>query len=154
MKIRQALTAAGAIVLLAAAAAAQNKPNFTGTWAIVSEKKESRQTDQVVGQTATTLAIGHASEGGRHQAVYRLDGTENKNVISSHGGQIVSISKASWTGDKLTITTATTYPNGRKRDDKQIWSLDAEGRLIVEYTQSTAQGPKTGKTIYTKRQAK
>ena len=154
MRIPHALTTAGFIVLLAASASAQDKPNFTGTWAIVSEKEGSRQPDQIVEQTATTLAIGHASEGGRHRAVYKLDGTENRNVISSHGGEIVTIAKASWTGDKLTITSATTYPDGRKRDDKQVWSLDAGGRLVVEYTQTTPQGPRTGKTVYTKRQGK
>jgi len=120
---------------VAAAGAAQDKPNFTGTWIVVTPVEAAGQ-EQQVEHTATTLSTGHASSGGGHGMVYKLDGTESRNVLTSHGEDFVSLSKAVWDGNKVLITTATAYPDGRKLDTKETWSLDADGRLVVEHTQA------------------
>jgi hypothetical protein len=146
---RNALTTAGLVVLLGAALAAQQKPNFSGQWVPVD--REGRR--QVVEHTATSLTIGDASARGGQRFVYKLDGSETRNVTPTHAGDIVTVSKAWWSGDALTLASATTYPTGRKRDDRQVWSLDKDGRLVVEHTQTTPAGLKTTKVVYTKAQA-
>jgi hypothetical protein len=140
------LVAVGVVALAGAVAGAQSKPDFSGTWIIVTPAEAAGQ-EQQVQQTATTLTTGHASEGGGHAMTYKLDGTETRNVLTSHGEDIVSLSKAAWDGNKLVITTVTTYPDGRKLDAKQIWSLNAEGALVVEHTQAMAELKPTRLTV-------
>ena len=114
-----------------AVTSAQEKPNFSGRWVVASPAPDAGQ-EQTITQTAATLTTGHASEGHGHRIVYKLDGTENRNALVSHGEEIVTLSKAAWSGNQLKITTDTTYPDARKRRTAQTWSLDGEGRLIVE----------------------
>ena len=139
------------VVFASAMLSAQQKPNFTGTWLIVTPTEAAGQ-EQVVRHTPTTLATGHASEGDGHNASYKLDGSESRNELTSHGEPIVTISKAAWDGTKVVITSATTYPDGRKMDSKQTWSLDAEGRLVIEHRQSmTGQPARLMTLIHTKK---
>lgn len=151
MKSRQAIIAAFALCLAGTVASAQEKPNFSGRWVVASPAPDAGQ-EQTVTQTAATLTTGHASEGNGHRMVYKLDGTENRNALVSHGAEIVSLSKAAWSGNQLTITTGTTYPDGRKRHTAQTWSLDGEGRLVVDFTESwPPAAPVTTRRVYTRR---
>ena len=130
---------------------AQTKPNFTGTWIVVTPSAAAGQEAQVR-HTETMLSTGHASEGGGHQASYKLDGTESRNELTSHGGKIVTISKAAWEGAKVVITSATTYPDGRTMESKETWSLDPAGHLVVETTQlMTGQSLRTMTVIHRKK---
>ena len=139
------------VVFASAMLSAQQKPNFTGTWLIVTPTEAAGQ-EQVVRHTPTTLATGHASEGDGHNAAYKLDGSESRNELTSHGEPIVTISKAAWDGTKVVITSATTYPDGRKMDSKQTWTIDAEGRLVIEHTRTQAgQPPMTVTIVHTKK---
>ncbi|MSO48473.1 MAG: hypothetical protein EXQ49_01005 [Acidobacteria bacterium] len=145
----------GFIVLLGIAFAtgveAQQKPDFTGTWVVVTPADSAGQ-EQFVRHTPTTLSTGHASEGDGHNASYKLDGSESRNELGSHGQVIVTISKAVWEGATLVITSSTTYSNGGKMDSKQIWSMDSEGRLVVEHTQTEAGQPtRSGTVVHTKK---
>jgi hypothetical protein len=144
VRTRNALTAAGLAVLLGTALAAQQKPNFSGTWAPADGKGR----EQVVEHTATSLAIGDPESRGGRRFVYKLDGTETRNVTPSHAGDIVTVSKVSWDGNRIVLSSTTSYPDGRRRDDRQVWSLDAEGRLLVEHTRG---GTAPTKSVYTKR---
>lgn len=138
-------------VLLVAAASGQQRPNFSGRWVIVSPPDAAGE-EQIVKQDATTLTTEHASEGSGHRAVYKLDGTESRNVLTVHDSDIVTSSKASWDGSRLTITSATSYADGRRVDQSQVWSLDADGRLIIEVTESTPGHARTTvKLVHTKR---
>ena len=134
------ITYASAMVL------AQAKPNFTGTWIVVTPAEGAGQ-EQDVRHTPTTLSKGHASEGGGHSATYKLDGTESRNELTSHGAPIVTLSKALWDGDKVVITSATTYPDGRKLDTKEIWSLDSTGRLVIEMSMTMTGMPAQSMTV-------
>ncbi len=139
------------VALGVVAIAAQQKPNFSGRWVVVSPADAAGQ-EQVVTHDATTLTTGHASEGGGHGASYKLDGTESRNVLTSHGEPIVTLSKATWSGAQLTITSNTTYPDGRKRESKEVWSLDAEGRLVIEVNLTVSgQQPMTLKMVSVKK---
>jgi hypothetical protein len=136
-----------AIVLTAVASAQQKpaqkpqpKPNFSGRWVIVSPEKGAGQ-EQIITQDAKTLTTEHASEGGGHKIVYQLDGIEHRNAIPSHGAEIVMMSTAAWDGDRIVITIRTDYPNGMKTTAREVWSLDAQGRLVVDATESGPTGP-------------
>jgi hypothetical protein len=98
------------------------KPDFSGRWVMVSPA-EGAGLEQVVKQDATTLTIGPTPEG--QLVVYKLDGTENRIVMTSG---VVMTSKASWTGNQLTITSTT--PSGL--DQKQVWSIDGDGKLVID----------------------
>jgi len=125
---------------------AQAKPNFTGTWIVVTPAEGAGQ-EQELRHTATTLSKGHASEGSGHHATYKLDGTESRNEITSHGEPIVTLSKALWDGDKVVITSATTYPDGRKLQTKETWSLDSTGRLVIEMSMTMTGMPAQSMTV-------
>lgn len=139
------------LFLLAALLSGFQKPNFSGRWVVVSPADASGE-EEVVQQDATSLSVSHDSEGGGHRTVYKLDGTESRNVIGSHESEIVTLSKASWQGDRLAITSVTTYPDGRILNQKEMWSLDAKARLVIDVTQ-VMQGrpPMTVTVIHTKK---
>jgi len=127
----------------------QEKPNFSGRLVLVTPV-ESAGMEQIVKHDATTLSMTHASEGAAHATVYELDGSENRNIISSHGRDLTTLSKVSWSGNSLIITSATTYPDGRKLDQKQVWSLDS-GRLVIELAESMQGGsPRTSVLVHKK----
>jgi hypothetical protein len=132
--------ACAALFALSAGTFAQQRPNFSGTWIVVTPAGAAGQEETIL-QDEATLTRGHASEGGGHSFTYKLDGTETRQVMSSHGEDIVTLARASWDGDRLVITEATTYPDGRKRDAKSVWSLDSQGQLVIEFTERVAGKP-------------
>lgn len=138
------------MLFLAAAVNAQQKPNFAGTWVIVSPADAAGQ-EETITQDEKTLTKSHASEGGGHSMTVRLDGTQVRNVITSHGDEIVTLSKAAWEGNLLVITEKTTYPDGQKRDARFVWSLDAEGRLNLEFSENLDGKTTTSKLVYVKK---
>jgi hypothetical protein len=76
-----------------------------------------------------TLTVGPTPAG--RVVVYKLDGTENRVAL---GSDVVMTSKASWTGNQLTITSTT--PSGL--DQKQVWSIDGDGTLVIEVQNTLA----------------
>ncbi len=150
MRSQHVFAVLAGIWLLVPVASAQQKPDFSGRWAIVSPSDHAGL-EQVVKHDATTLSTSHESEGGGHASIYKLDGSESRNVIVSHGSDLVTLSKASWTGNKLTITSTTTYSDGRKLDQRQVWSLDSDGRLVIEVTESMQGRPPTTITMVHKK---
>jgi hypothetical protein len=151
MRMRQWVNVAGVLLLAAASIVGAQKPNFSGTWIVVTPSEAGGQ-EQVVRHTETTLSTGHASEGGGHSATYKLDGTESRNELTSHGETIVTLSKAQWVGDKITITSSTTYPDGRKLESTETWSMNSAGLLVIEMTQlMTGQSVRTTTVIHRKK---
>jgi hypothetical protein len=85
--------------------------------------------------------------------IFQLDGVERRSALPSHGSEIVILSTAKWEGDRIVITSRASYPNGMKTQSKEIWSLDAQGRLVIDYTESGpggSPGP-TMKVIHVKK---
>lgn len=116
---------------------AQQKPDFSGRWVVVEPAGEAGGEQQITHDPkANTLTIAHDSEGSGHKLVYKLDGTESRNALASHGSEIVILSRAMWTGNQIAIRSVATYPDGRRMESKQLWSVDAGGRLIVEGTET------------------
>ena len=144
MRFATAIAAACALAAVfnapAALARVPQRPNFSGRWVIVEPPKGAGQ-EQVVKHDDKMLSKTPVSDRGGPPATYELDGMEHRSVMSMRGEQIVTVTKAAWEGNTLVVTILESYPNGMKLNVKEVWSLDAQGRLVVEYTES-AQGQK------------
>ena len=139
------------VLLAAATLGAQKRPDFSGTWVTIVPADSAGQ-EQVVTQTATTLAMSHASEGGHHAMTYKLDGSESRNELTSHGDKIVTLSRVTWKGEQLIITSATTYPDGRTLDQVMTLSLDEKGQLVIDATETmTGRPPQTVRVVSRKK---
>lgn len=128
-----------AAVVLLAGASAQQKPNFSGRWGVVSPKEGAGQV-QVVTQDEKTLSSYYVSKGPDHKMVYQLDGIERRQAIPSQGTSITILVRAAWDGDRIVITTNTSYPNGMKTQIKETWSLDAQRRLVIDSIETGPNG--------------
>jgi hypothetical protein len=120
---------------------AQKKPNFSGRWVQISPE-DGAGGEQLIQHTESTLTMSHDSEGDGHKLIYNLDGSESKMTMQSHGMDIVTIAKAVWNGDRLTITSATTYGSpDRKLDQTMVWSINEKGQLVIDLTQTSTGRP-------------
>ena len=135
-------------VLAATLAVAQTGPNFSGTWEPIGSP--SSGTVQTVVHTKDTLTLGHASEHAGHKFVYKTDGSENRSTLM----QVESVARVTVTADGLTIARVDKYPDGRIRENRQVWSLDPAGNLVIESTDGLkGEPPTTRKQVYRKRAA-
>ena len=113
----------------------QKVPDFSGTWVGISPGDTG--VEQKVTQTPKTLEVSVGPTGGQPLSVstYNLDGSESRNERKSLGHAIVTLSRASWKGEQLTIMSATTFPDGTKSESVDVWSLDSKGNLVIEGTE-------------------
>jgi hypothetical protein len=109
----------------------QTHPNFSGKWIVEATGPEARgvMPEQMVRHNATTLTVGHG--GDRHAITYTLDGQEHEVTT----GNVKSLVRATWEGEKLVIERADTFPTGMSRKLKQVWWLDTSGKLNIELTE-------------------
>jgi hypothetical protein len=162
MRRVSALLSVAALVLWTVGLSAQAKTNFAGDWV-----REAPAAGAPAGgggkggggggggfcgmeckitQTATELTLEYQG-GGQNPApmklVYKLDGSESKNPGRGGADQV---SKATWDGAKLVITTTT--QNG---DAKLVLSLEG-GNLVVDATNPGREGgaPTTTKITFKK----
>jgi hypothetical protein len=89
--------------------------------------------------------------------VYALDGTESRNSVMMGRGIQLQVSKTSWDGDKLVITTTHSLvdPSSGKPTSAvvtQTLSLESPTSLVVESTRAGVFGGPTtnAKTVYRK----
>ena len=144
--MKQAIAVA-MMALAVATLSAQTRPNFSGTWVSI-EPREMAGEEQKVTHTADELILEHASEGGGHRIVHKLDGKEHDSSL----GNVKSLSRAEWQGDKLVVVENATYPDRRKIETRSTWSLGSDGRLTVEVTRTGPDGkPETVKIVSTKK---
>ena len=100
-------------------------------------------------QDAANLTLEYMG-GGQNPApvklVYKLDGTESKNMMMGRGGQMEQVSKAAWSGQSLVVTTTT---GGGEL--KRTLSLQG-GNLVVETAAPGRDGGPgtTTKVVYKK----
>jgi len=139
MKLAAAIAAACVLVPLAgapgASAQAQQRPNFSGRWVIVQPEKGAGH-EQVIKHDDKMLSKTPVGDRGGPPSTYQIDGIEHRAVMSMGGEQIVTVTKALWEGNTLVVTIVENYPNGMKLNVKEVWSLDAQGRLVVEQTET------------------
>lgn len=123
------------------------KPSFSGLWVMVSPQPKGHQ--QLVTHDATTLTSRPPSGQDGLTVVYKLDGAESRNVVKTETGDAVGVSTTSWRGNHLAIVSTVTWSTGEKLEQVQLWSLDDQGRLVIEF-QTKGKEPRT--MIYKKQQ--
>lgn len=169
MKRVTALIGAAAIALSAVTVLAQAKPNFAGKWTMDAPAAPAAPPagapagggggggrggrggggwgmSPTITQDATTLTIEYTQGENPVKLVYKLDGTESKNMMMGRGGQTEQVSKAMWNGDKLMIHTTTAAG-----EQVRTISLDG-GKLVIETSNPGRDGgpATTSKVTYSK----
>ncbi len=142
-----------AVALTAAAATAQDKPDFTGTWKLVGEAPDQFTPSQmVVAKDATLLTVTTTGQMGEFKTTYKLDGTAGSSPLDFQGNTIDRTTKMAWTDNKLTLTAASDM-GGQAFEIKSVVSSGPDGTLMVETTFPDFQGgggPITTKATYKK----
>jgi hypothetical protein len=139
-KCLSALTATG--MLMATLVLAQEKPNFAGAWTPV--EGVNPPVDLVVTQTATLLKA-KAGDDPEHAAQYHLDGQESR----QSGGNVRT--RTQWEGNRLLVTHEFMAGSTIVNTQKQVWSLDAQGRLVIETTRERDGQTRATKSVYKRR---
>ena len=152
----------GAAMLMWASAAAAQKPDFSGKWAVDTEKTTAANPAQQGGggppgggrfgagpmtikQDAATLTTERETQNGVMSTVYKLDGTETT-TTTQRGEQK---NKASWDGSTLVILTTRPGMDGATMTTKSVYALEGE-YLVVTMTMQTPNGEMIRKTFYKK----
>jgi len=156
-----------AFIVTFAAAHAQSKPDFTGTWTLDPTKSESTpggrgaaggggggrgsgSSQLTIKQTTDQMVIVAGAGQATRMLTYKLDGSESTNEIPGRGGSTVAKSAAKWDGSSLVIET-TRDVAGTPITTKEVRTLDSGGQeMVVETTIETPQGPRKRTAVYTK----
>jgi hypothetical protein len=151
---RSILSILVALAAFSAAAGAQDKPSFVGTWKLTDPAQPEMFTPSqlVVAQDATDLTLTVTGQMGEFKTIYKLDGSVGRSPLDFNGQTIDRATKATWTGSKLALST-TSEMNGQTIEFKSVLSLNADGALLVESTFPDFQGggaPITAKATYKK----
>ena len=152
--IRSILSILLALAAFSAVAAAQDKPTFAGTWKLTDPAQPEMFTPSqlVITQNATELTITSTGQMGEFKTTFKLDGTPGRSPLDFNGQTIDRQTKATWTGSKLALSTASEM-GGQTIEFKNVLSLTADGALLYESTFPDFQGgggPVTTKATYKK----
>jgi hypothetical protein len=142
------------VAFAGAVLAGQEKPNFVGTWKLPADAAPDMfmAPQLTVAQDAKTITVISATQMGEIKTTYTLDGSESKSPIEFNGTSFDRVTKMSWDGGKLLLNVTTNF-NGQAFETKSVWSLGADGALLVETTRPDFQGgggPVTSKATYKK----
>jgi hypothetical protein len=167
-------------LILVASAMAQERPDFSGRWAVEPEPTPAPAAPGAparprvgnmgsgwgatisIKQTADKLTLEYDFFArGDMQAplkfAYALDGSETSNSVMMGRGIQIQVSKAAWEGKELLLTTTHTVedPAGgkpSKMDVKRKLWLESPETLVVETTRDGALGgaATTTRTVYKK----
>jgi hypothetical protein len=165
------LAAAAVAVLMVAGLSAQAKPDLSGKWTLVSDPNAAPAgggpgggrggggrggggggqlcgAECTITQDATTLTLTRTTPAGETKAVYKLDGSDSKNMQQGRGGATEVVSKAAWDGDKVTISTTRDF-GGNSVTTKASLSV-AGGELTIVTEGQSPNGPTTTTQKYKK----
>ncbi len=134
----------------AAGLAAQEKPNFSGTWIGVGPQPEIREL--TIKQDSSTLSL--EGEPGVAKRTFKLDGTSTE--MSAPDGKPL-LAKAAWVGNTLVVTIY--FPEIKQDIRRLTWVIDADGQLVMETAflggkpqapvkQVFKRGPESGTEFY------
>jgi hypothetical protein len=167
---RSAFMGLAAVAFVASNAFAQ-APSLAGTWNMVQDPAQQQAAGGggqrggrgggggfgptfSIAQDAGTLTITQTRGQAEVKSVYKLDGSESKNMVTMGRGdqaqQVEQISIAKWEGANLVITTKQQMGE-QSIDIKRTLSVGADGALTVETSRPNPQG---GDAISTKVQYK
>ena len=106
-------------------------PDFSGHWVMISPYPGN---EHVIRQDVTALTMGPAVEGKMGPTItYKLDGSESKTPMKVYESELVMVSKASWKGEQLVITsTSSTVPSGVIKFSQTLTVyLNEQGQLVI-----------------------
>ena len=162
MRLRLALSLA-LLAAIGTTGLAQVRPNFTGNWTLSEPNAgapagimylgfafTADQNDRTLTVTPTKHEVHVGERPEQLRAVFNLDGSESKNPLNmSHA--INRISRVTFDGGRLVITTMSSGATNNVLTQTQTWSLDPSGDLIVESVLTNQGSSTTSRATYKKR---
>lgn len=135
MKRARALLSVAALVMFLANVVAQVPPNFAGKWTRIGDPNSfsGLGPEVTIAQDAETLTVTRTGQASEIKTVYRLDGSDSKNVTPGRNTSIELVSNVKWDAGKLVITTKSNF-NGNTRESSQTWSIDSARNLVIDQT--------------------
>jgi hypothetical protein len=103
--------------------AAQDRPNFSGTWIGVGPQPEIREL--TIKHDGSTLSVEGQPDVTKH--TFKLDGSETE--MSAPDGKPL-LAKAVWKGKTLVVTIH--FPELKQDIRRLTWAIDADGQLVIE----------------------
>src|SRR5215831_18429778 len=92
------------LLIVAASAAAQDKPDFSGTWKLAGDAPDQfTPTQIVVAKDATQLTVTITGQMGEFKTTYKLDGTAGSSPLDFQGQSIDRTTQMTWNDKKLTL---------------------------------------------------
>ena len=122
--ITRAILSAALALALMPSAAAQDKPNFAGTW-----KAAGSFTTWTVAVEGNKMTVTMTIAGNSDATVYLLDGTPSKKVLDGPNGPVENVLTSTWE-DNVLVTTIT--GPGVSRTERR--SIEADGTMKVQNT--------------------
>jgi hypothetical protein len=142
--IRKLLSIAFLIALPAAAAFAQQKPDFSGTWKLNVAKSDfgilggpDSRTD-VITHKEPSLTYDVTSEGAQGKQQYTVKYTTDGKEATNQIGGLEIKSTLKWEGSNLVVSSKFVY-NNADVIGQATWALSADGKTLtinVHYTSS------------------
>jgi hypothetical protein len=146
------LAVVAVFALLPISMSAQQRPNFAGTWVLVSDT--AAYVDGPLGHegTITQDESSVTFTSGARSLTYRLDQPETVNTTATVRGDLWTLtSQVRWVQHALLVTTTTRSPIGTW-EDMTVCSLDGHGNLnIVVLATSKSQQAAMGTILLTYR---
>ena len=176
MRRATVLVTAAALVVASANAFAQAKPSFAGKWTLVPAADAAAGgggggggrgggrggggggwgMEPTIVQDANTLTVTRMQGQTEVKSVYKLDGSESKNMAPAGGGRggrggadaaaappppQEIVSKAKWDGNKIVIVTMNPgRGGGAPTETTMVLSLDASGNMVIETSRPGREG--------------
>ena len=167
----RAMAVAWVVSACAVGANARDRPDFSGTWTADQAKSTRTGADGVTRialmlgseftarQDAATLTLDITAGPIHLTAVYRLDGSESRNVSPGGAGQpdVTVVSRASWEGSKLVIRSISPSQLAGKTvtiESVRTMYLDADGTLVIDRTGTPVSEVPETRSVYRKAVAK
>jgi len=107
----------------AAGLAAQDKPNFSGTWVGVGPQQGIQEL--TIKHDGSTLSFEGKPDVAKY--TFKLDGSETE--MSAPDGKPL-LAKTVWEGNTLVMTIY--FPDIKRDIRRQTWAIDADGQLVIE----------------------
>lgn len=149
------LTCVGVLLSAGLAFADQGgaKPSFAGTWVFESQPKGVEDASAARGhggfycaaectivQTDQALTVQRKVGNAIQSDTFRLDGSDSRNTIAGRQGRIEVVSKASWDGRRIRVSTTREFEGAPPVTTTQTISL-VESRLQVEVVPEVGADP-------------
>jgi len=167
--VRKALSILLLVSLKVAATTSQDRPDFSGTWSLVSSNPSPANAPQTLVVSATfrrqsvngtpinpplvTLAVESRFGNAIRSNTYDVGMTGGVvGGLPSNGPQTSSRYSTRWEGDRLIVHVAR-YTGGKLTSEHgEVWSLDGQGMLTVAITDRIVGDTATATTLIYRRQ--